>query len=738
MTRTAAKILLLDDDADEFVLLKRILARAANPYTVDWTADAEEALADVRRGGHDVYLIDYQIAGVTGTEVIREAVRGGAKAPLILLTGRTSIDGKEQGIDIEALRVGAADYLSKQGLTPEGLDRTIRYARERMDAALLRERLGHAEEEGSRLQAAMEKLQRLQAMTAALAEALSPAEVGEAAMEHGLAALGAFAGAMYVPTDDGEKLRRLAGKRLSPLALRFEVVPMTLDVPLTAAVRDRRPLFFSTRDEIIAAFPAMESEGLGIAVQAAAVLPLLSDGQVKGAISLTFTQPTPFSRDDREYAGAIAQQCAQAIHRAALREAERRVRERASFLAEASALLASSLDDERVLGNLAKLIVPRLADWCSIEMVEGDTTRELAVAHARPEKVEWARALRQKYPSDRSQPRGIHHVIRTGTPEIYPEISDELLRQAASDEEHLELLRTVGMKSALVVPLIASGKTLGGITLVWAESGHRYDEEALELMMEIAHRAALAVENARLYRDAHLAVEVRDEFLSVAGHELKTPLAALLMHIQSLQRSVGSNDSAPRLGERLAKAAGAGRRLEKLIYELLDVSRITAGRFRLEPEPFQLDDLLREVVDRFNGEAARAQTRIALSASPVPGCWDRSRLDQVVTNLLANALKYGKGKPIEVEVFAAGDDAILRVIDHGIGIETDQQRRIFERFERAVATREYGGFGLGLWIVRQIVEASGGRIELESRPGEGSTFTVVLPRCLTEEAHAFH
>jgi signal transduction histidine kinase len=490
MDTPALKILMLDDDEDELVLVKRLTARAHRRYAIDWTANPASALADMKAGGHDVYLVDYRLGNVSGLDIIREAVEGGVKAPLILLTATSTMDSD---IDMEALRSGAADYLDKHALTPESLDRSIRYARERALSARLRERLGHA-----------------------------------------------------------------------------------------------------------------------------------------------------------------------------------------AFLAEASALLASSLDHQNVLQRMADLIVPKLADQCSVELDDCGVMRQVAFAPA---------------PGARGP----------------------------------------DTQATLSLPLTASGKTLGALTLVRERP---YDENEVELMTELAHRAALAVENAQLYEDVRLAVQVRDDFLAIASHELKTPLAALLMHVQGLERSLDAQD-APRLKDRLAKAAASGLRLDALINQLLDVSHITAGRLLLDPEPLSIDQLVREVGGRFAEQASRARAPLQLRLDPgVMGCWDRARLDQIVSNLLSNAIKYGKGSPIEVVLERRSDEAVLRVIDHGIGIDPDQQRRIFERFERAVGTREYGGFGLGLWIVRRIVEAGCGHIEVESERGRGATFTVTIPLDLPKETHA--
>ena len=230
---------------------------------------------------------------------------------------------------------------------------------------------------------------------------------------------------------------------------------------------------------------------------------------------------------------------------------------------------------------------------------------------------------------------------------------------------------------------------------------------------------------ARRLREAQLAVQLRDEFLAIAGHELRTPLSALLLQVQGLARSTRVEDV--KVKERLEKAAASGMRLERLIGQMLDVSRMTAGRLRLDPEPTRLDALIREVVDRFAELAAESNSPVTLRLDPVSGVWDRSRMEQVITNLFSNALKYGRGKPIEIDARSDGSDAMVRVTDHGIGIAAEDQKKIFERFERAPYTREYGGFGLGLWIARSIVESSGGRIAVESEPGKGATFTVHLP-----------
>jgi signal transduction histidine kinase len=374
--------------------------------------------------------------------------------------------------------------------------------------------------------------------------------------------------------------------------------------------------------------------------------------------------------------------------------------------------------------------VPRLADWCAIEIrTPAGTGEQVAVAHVDPQKVELAWEMRRRYPYHPDAPTGVPAVLRTGRPELYREVSDEMLVAGSHDAEHLRLARALGLKSGLVVPLAGRRGTLGAITLVTADSGRLLDEEDLAEAIDLGARAGLAVENALLYGEAQHAVRLRDDFLSVAGHELRTPLAALQLLMESLDRMAQKDDPRlkERLAERLGKAASQIARLDRLIAELLDVSRLSTARLALDRESIELGAVVAEVVDRFHEQAERAGSVLTVTLEPeVRGQWDRLRLDQVITNLVSNALKYGAGRPVEVTLRRASTGAILEVTDHGIGVRAGDQERIFGRFERAVA-RDYGGLGLGLWIVRQIVEAHGGRVTLRSTPDKETKFTVEIP-----------
>ncbi len=409
----------------------------------------------------------------------------------------------------------------------------------------------------------------------------------------------------------------------------------------------------------------------------------------------------------------------------------KRAEETSRLLAQASALLGSTLDYESTLQTIARLAVPKVADWCSVYLQdEGEPLpRQLVVAHSDPEKVKWARELQKVFPPDPDAQSGAIAVIRTGQPEFFPDIPDELLVKLAKNEEQLKMLRQIGFSSGMTVPLVAHGRTFGAITLVRAESRTRYTQRDFVAAQELANLAAAAIANAGLYRDAQRAIQMRDEFLSVASHELKTPLTPLQLHVQSLKKRAGSDDVPPRVASKLDAIGRQVNRMERLINSMLDVSLVSAEALELELREVDLAALAREVGERFKADIGREAVIAVDAPNAVRGWWDPVRVDQILTNLVSNAVKFGGGKPVHVSVRELPDGgARLEVTDHGIGIALEDQQRIFERFERAVAAMSYGGLGLGLWIARELVERMGGTIGVASTPGEGSKFTVELPQ----------
>jgi PAS domain S-box-containing protein len=424
----------------------------------------------------------------------------------------------------------------------------------------------------------------------------------------------------------------------------------------------------------------------------------------------------------------------------AARAAAEKAQQHSALLADASRLLAESLDYEGTLGAVPRAAVPALADWCVFDVREEDgSVRRVGVVHADPALADVARQL-EKFVPAADATDGIGLVLRTGKPLLRSGFSPERLADDATAvpslglrrADHLALVGAMGMRSYLVVPVSAHGQVLGALTFVSATDPERYGLDELSLAEELAHRVALAVDNARLYRTAQEAIHARDEFLSVASHELRTPLNSLQLAVQGLLRTVRAEAIADVPLEFLSGALETlgrqGKKLVQLVESLLDVTRITNKRLVLEPTDMDLAAIVRDVAEQLAGDFARAGCALTLQAGePVCGVWDQARLEQVVTNLLSNAMKYGAGKPVEVRVERANGLARLTVRDHGIGIPPERQERIFERFERAASASHYGGLGLGLYIVRRILAVQGGTVHVESEPGQGATFVVELP-----------
>jgi signal transduction histidine kinase len=273
-----------------------------------------------------------------------------------------------------------------------------------------------------------------------------------------------------------------------------------------------------------------------------------------------------------------------------------------------------------------------------------------------------------------------------------------------------------------------------GNTTRLASAIEREVREAERRRQRLMEQRQLEAEKEHLLGELKTAVQARDDFLSIASHELKTPLTGLKLQVQGLvrlcTRDPAASVAAAAFEAKVKTMSHQLDRLTRLIHSLLDVTRITSGDMTLSREPVALHELVADVVETAKESQESSQTHVAIDAEPVVGSWDRLRLETIVTNLVSNAMKFGNGKPVQVSVHRVGDAARLSITDHGIGIAPEVRARIFEKFERAVPRQHYGGFGLGLWIARQLVVAHGGTIEVVSDVGAGSTFTIELPLAL--------
>jgi signal transduction histidine kinase len=409
--------------------------------------------------------------------------------------------------------------------------------------------------------------------------------------------------------------------------------------------------------------------------------------------------------------------------------AEKLLQQNLTFLAEASKALSTSLDLKRTLGEITALAVPRIADWCAVDMVNADGGVDLlALAHVDPEKVRWATELRKREPVDMTAESGTSRVLRTGRSEFYPVITDEMLVAAAKDERGLELIRSIGFSSAMVVPLLVSGRAMGVITFVAAESGRHYTPADLAMAEELASRAALAIENSRLFAESQKAVALRDDFISAASHELRTPVTSLKVYTEVLLRQARKRGD-EQAERHLTRMNSQIDKLTMLIGDLLDVSKFEAGKLSFRSEPVDMNAMADEVIESI--QATAEQHRIMLEgcvSRAVQG--DKDRLGQVLTNLLTNAIKYSPdADQVIVRLSEDGQSAAIEVQDFGIGIDSEHQSLIFERFYRATSPDEktFPGLGIGLYLSHQIVQRHGGTMEVKSERGQGSVFRFTTP-----------
>jgi PAS domain S-box-containing protein len=413
------------------------------------------------------------------------------------------------------------------------------------------------------------------------------------------------------------------------------------------------------------------------------------------------------------------------------------------FLSEASAVLASSLDYQTTLERVAQLTVPKLADWCTVHMIEEDgAIEQIAVAHIDPAKLEWAYQIRDKYPLNPDDPRGAAYTLRTGESDLVPEIPDELLVQAARDSEHLEILRQVGFRSVMTVPLRTQARILGVISFVCAESERQYTSADLQLAEELARRASLAIDNAQLYRvaqrdraKAEAANRIKDEFLAVLSHELRSPLNPILGWTKLLRTGRLDGTKTQQALETIERNA---KLQAQLIEDLLDVSRILQGKMTLNVAPVNLAATIEAALETVRLAAEAKHIQIQTTFNPISGtvAGDTNRLQQVVWNLVSNAVKFTpSGGRIEVQLEQVGTYAQIQVKDTGKGISPDFLPHVFDYFrqEDGTTTRQFGGLGLGLAIVRHFTELHGGTVQADSLGQNlGATFTIRLPLNIVE------
>ncbi len=409
--------------------------------------------------------------------------------------------------------------------------------------------------------------------------------------------------------------------------------------------------------------------------------------------------------------------------------AKKRLEEQNALLLDATSVMARSLDYRTRLSDLARVVVPRLADWCVIDIAREDGYDRLAIAHTDPELEAAAASLQERWPKANDDDP-VKRVLATGEPAIVPYITDAFLAELARSEEHLAELRKLGLRSLMIVPMIAQARVVGAIGLMAAETRRQYTAEDLPLALDLASRAAGMIEIARLYHVAESNNRAKDEFLATLSHELRTPLTAIVGWARMM--SVGGLDD-EMLRTAIATIEQSARTQAALIEDLLDVSRVVSGKLSLHNEPVDLSTVIGDVLHAMHVAAEAKGIRV--DASGLEVCTvvqgDSTRLQQIAWNLVSNAIKFStEGSRVQVRLDRNAGRARLVVRDEGHGIAPSFLPFVFEPFRQADSTmsRVHGGLGLGLAIVKYLAEAHGGTVSAESEGlGRGSTFTVTLP-----------
>lgn len=394
-------------------------------------------------------------------------------------------------------------------------------------------------------------------------------------------------------------------------------------------------------------------------------------------------------------------------------EDRKKIEEAQRFLAEAGEILVSSLDSVVTLQCISELAIPYLGEWCAIDLMNGQGQLDnLITYHLDSMKFAWAKELHDSHLASFKSQEVINRILESGKSEIY---------YSALTENNL-----------MIIPLIAHGQSLGTLTFASSKLSKKYDQYYQDLGEELGRRVALSFENSKLYQISQQAIEVRNDFLSIASHELNTPITSLKFQLQILKKTLTNTKDAPLPIEKFTKSIETSvkqvDRLINLVQVLLDVSYIQSGKFNFVFEEFNISDMLDEVLERHKDIIANFHCELVVDyPKNLITIWDKTRIEQVFVNLLNNAVKYAPGK-IEISVHEENDLIHIKIKDYGRGIPQDKLNSIFDRFERATSNLNVSGLGLGLYIVKQIIEGHQGDIEVNSQIDQGTCFAITLPK----------
>lgn len=415
---------------------------------------------------------------------------------------------------------------------------------------------------------------------------------------------------------------------------------------------------------------------------------------------------------------------AQLLQEEAARQERLRIREQDNILAQAISSLSGMMNYEEATMGLVKAVVPVIGDWAVISLIndEGVLVRTAGL-HQDPEKQKYLdEFIRDFRPSE--EDHDVQLALKEGTPTLRKHMSIEEMGQLPRNKRKLELYLAMGTTSWMILPVRTREGVLGVLGIARGSEREDFDDSDFSLAKEITHRASTILDNTRLFQSTQKAVRARDEFLSIASHELKTPITSLRMQLEMLLRP----GRAPEISRPLINAVRQVDRLTLLVNDLLDVGRLESGKMHYHLDVVGIGDVLKEVTSAMLPQFLASGTDLQTSIEGNPHAYvDRYRMEQVIVNLLNNALKYGPGKPVQVSLTTNNKQVVLVVRDRGVGIAPEHIGKIFGKFERGGKVSSVAGLGLGLYITHEIVHAFKGSIEVKSSEGEWTEFTVLLP-----------
>jgi PAS domain S-box-containing protein len=403
-----------------------------------------------------------------------------------------------------------------------------------------------------------------------------------------------------------------------------------------------------------------------------------------------------------------------------------------NFLEKLTALLITTLDYEEIIIKIAEACVESIADGCIIDILEGSEIKRLVARHRDSDTQSYLDELQAKFPPTLDSPQPTARVIKSGEPELVSEVDLNFIVSRTFNKQHADLIKKIQLRSLIAVPIKIRGSIIGSINLVHTTERELFNAEDLKLAVEVARRAGLAIENSQLYSRAQKAIQQRDEFISIASHELKTPLTSMKLQLQLADRVLAKNTDGKIDASYFKKVTELSTkqidRITVLVEDMLDIGRISSGKMGIKFQHENLSEVVKDSLLRLEGALVGLENLLTtdIQENVFADC-DSFRIEQVLINLLTNAIRYGGNTTIKVTLTTRNQSVYLTVSDQGPGIDPIDHKRIFERFERAVSFSNISGLGLGLFISRQIMEQHMGTLSVESVPGKGSTFTACFP-----------